>query len=54
MFLTVLLTVPSPVSVKPESPPLMVLMLFQTVPVQDWQTTALSGEFWKVMLETFH
>jgi hypothetical protein len=29
MFLTVLFAVPSPVSVKPESPPLMVLMLFQ-------------------------
>ncbi|MEU8755567.1 hypothetical protein AB0C88_34310 [Streptomyces chartreusis] len=28
-------TVPSPVRVKPESPPLMVLMLFQSVPVQD-------------------
>jgi hypothetical protein len=53
MFLTVLFAVPSPVSVNPESPPLMVLMLFQFVPVQDWQTTALSGEFWKVMLETF-
>lgn len=48
-----LLTVPSPVSVKPESPPLMVLTLLQLVPVQDWQTTALSGEFWKVRLETF-
>ncbi|GGR22099.1 hypothetical protein GCM10010251_42780 [Streptomyces aurantiogriseus] len=53
MFRTVLFTVPSPVRVKPESPPLMVLMVFQLVPVQDWQTTALSGEFWKVMWETF-
>jgi hypothetical protein len=52
MFLTVLLVVLSPVSLKPESPPLMVLMLLHTVEAQDWQTTALSGEFWNVMLET--